>query len=164
MPRGKNRQSREQKLLDAVAYEASCLKEAGEPLCGLGPSRRYADAFDRYSEALRNLVAHTCAPHVADWSWDGYAGNFHFQWEFGMAVVQPGVKYDHDTRFIEMRCAAQLDPRAPLGQELARLRAEASHYLAMRGAVARWAGAVREQVSRETTGRAEDASLNEGWD
>ena len=50
----KQRQTQEQKLLDAVAHAASCLKEAGEPLHGLGPSLHYADAFDRYGRALKD--------------------------------------------------------------------------------------------------------------
>jgi hypothetical protein len=139
----KKRQTREQKLLDAVTYAVSCLKEAGEPLCGLGPSRHYADVFDRYSSALKALVSHECPLHVDDWGWDGYEGNFHFWWEFGAGVEQPGMKYDHDRRFVAMRCAAQFDPQKPLDEELARVRAEAAHYDAMRGAMMRWAHDVR---------------------
>ena len=134
---------KEQKLLDAVTYMASLLKEAGDLLHGLGPSQRYADQFDRYSLALKDLVTHTCSLHVADWSWDGYAGNFHFYWEFGAQLAQPGAEYDHDTRFVEMRCGARLDPQKPLLEELARLRAEAAHYTRLRGVAKRWAQHVR---------------------
>lgn len=135
----KKRQSQEQKLLDAVTYAASCLKEAGEPLRGLGPSRHYTDAFDRYASALKDLLQHKCPLHVADWSWDGYAGDFHFYWEFGTRLVQPGQKYEHDTRFVESRLAARLDPQKPLLEELARLHAEAKHYDELRGVMMRWA-------------------------
>jgi hypothetical protein len=134
----KKRQTREQKLFDAVSHAASCLKEAGEPLHGLGPSAQYADAFDRYARALKDLVVHECPLHVADWSWDGYEGNFHFFWEFGAQLAQPGTKHDYDTRFVQMRCPARLDPEKPLHEELARLRAEAEHYDELRGAMMRW--------------------------
>jgi len=139
----KQRHSKEQKLLDAVTHAASCLKEAGEPLHGLGPSARYASAFDLYGHALRDLLAHECPLHVADWSWDGYEGNFHFYWEFGTQLAQPGAAYEHDTRFTAMRSAARLDPAKPLLEELARLRAEASHYEELRNAVVRWASDAR---------------------
>lgn len=135
----KKRQTQEQKLLDAVVYAASCLKEAGDPLHGLGPSLHYADAFGRYGSALKDLVAHACPLHVADWGWDGYEGNFHFYWEFGTQLEQPGTKYDHDTRFVSMRCAGRFDPQKSPLEELARLRAEASHYDEMRGAMLCWA-------------------------
>jgi hypothetical protein len=135
----KKRQTQEQKLSDAVSYAASCLKEAGDPLHGLGPSQQYADAFDRYSRALKDLVAHACPLHVADWSWDGYEGNFHFYWEFSSQLAQPGMKYEHDTRGVASRCLAQLDPQKPLLEELARLRAEAAHYDELRGVMLRWA-------------------------
>lgn len=139
----KKRRTQDQKLLDAAAHAASCLKEAGDPLRGLGPNQRYADAFDRYSRALKDLVAHACALHVADWSWDGYEGHFGFFWEFGAQLVQP-TSYDHDTRFVESRCAARLDPEKPLLEELARLRDEAAHYDELRGAMLRWARVVRD--------------------
>lgn len=139
----KQRQTQEQKLLDAVTYAASCLKEAGDPLHGLGPSQQYADAFHRYTRALKNLVAQTCPLHVADWSWDGYEGNFHFYWEFSAQLAQPGMKYDHNTRSMAMRCPAGLDPQKPLLEELARLREEAEHYDEMRGAMLRWASDTR---------------------
>jgi hypothetical protein len=139
----KKRQSREQKLLDEVAYAASCLKEAGDPLHGLGPSRHYADMFDRYSRALSALVSYECPLHVADWGWDGYEGNFHFQWEFGGRLSQPG-KHDLDTRFVGMHCAGSFDPRKPLSEELTRLRAEADHYDELRGAMLRWARDTRD--------------------
>jgi hypothetical protein len=135
----KQRQAQEQKLLDAVAYAASCLKEAGEPLHGLGPSARYAAAFDRYSSALKNLLSFECPLHVADWSWDGYEGNFGFTWDFGAQLAQPGSKYEHDTRFLTMHCAARFDPTKPLSEELARLRVEAVHYDELRKATMRWA-------------------------
>lgn len=133
------RRSQEQKLRDAVADAASNLKEAGEPLLGLGPNRRYENAFDRYSSAVKDLLAHKCPLHVADWSWDGYEGNFTFQWEFGTQLAQPGATYAHDTRFVAARCAAVLDPQKPLDEELARLRTEAEHYGELRNAMMRWA-------------------------
>ena len=135
----KQRQTQEQKLLDAVTYAASCLKEAGDPLYSLGPSERYADAFGRYARALKDLVAHACSLHVADWSWDGYEGNFHFFWEFSAQLAQPGVKYEHDTRPVMSRCPARFDPQKSLLEELDRLRAEAEHYDELRGAMLRWA-------------------------
>ena len=141
----KQRQSQEQKLRDAVSYAASCLKEAGGPLHGLGPSLHYADAFERYGRALKELLAHACRLHVADWSWDGYDGNFAFFWEFGAQLAQPGTSYDHDTRFVAMRCPARFDPEKPLVEELARLRAEAEHYDEMRGAMMRWARDARDR-------------------
>jgi hypothetical protein len=154
----KRRQSREQKLLDAVAHAASCLKEAGDPLHGLGPSQHYADVFDRYSRALSALVAHECPLHVADWDWDGYEGNFHFWWEFGAQLAQPGTKYEHDRRFVAMRCAARLDPQRPLLEELARLRAEAAHYDEMRGAMMRWARDARAHSLQTSQGEEQDAT------
>jgi hypothetical protein len=144
------RRTQEQKLYDAMHHAASCLKEAGDPLHGLGPSLQYADAFNRYSEALKNLVAHTCSLHVADWSWDGYEGNFHFWWEFGTPLAQPGTKYDYDTRFVQSRCATRLDPNKSLDEELARLRAEAKHYDELRGAMMRWARDAREKSLAST--------------
>ncbi len=139
------RQSKEQKLLDAVAHAASCLKEAGEPLRGLGPSLHYADAFDRYGRALKDLLSHECPLHVADWSWDGYEGNFHFYWEFSAQLVRPGAQYVYDTRFVAMRSASRLDPGKPLLEELARLRAEAQHYDDLRGVMMRWASEARKK-------------------
>ena len=133
------RQSKEQKLLDAVTHASSCLKEAGEPLHGLGPSFQYAAAFDVYGRALKDLLAHECPLLAADWTWDGYEGNFRFYWEFGTQLAQPGTKYDHDQRFVEMRCMARFDPSKPLGEELVRLRAEAEHYGELRDAMSRWA-------------------------
>lgn len=153
----KQRQTREQKLLDAVSYAASCLREAGDPLHGLGPSRLYADAFDRYARALEDLVSYACPLHVADWGWDGYEGNFHFYWEFGARCSQPDTQPDHDTRFVALRCAACLDPQKSLSEELARLRAEAEHYDEMRRAMEGWARDARSQ-SRAATQGAERAS------
>jgi hypothetical protein len=150
----KQRQAQQQKLLDAVSYAASCLKEAGEALHGLGPSAQYAAAFDRYGEALKSLLAHECALHLADWSWDGYEGNFRFAWEFGAQLAQPGAAYDHDTRFVEMRCPAALDPQKPLAEELDRLRAEASHYAELRGAMLRWARDARARSLAPSTAEA----------
>jgi hypothetical protein len=150
----KQRQAQEQKLLDAVAHAASCLKEAGDPLHGLGPSLHYADAFGRYAGALKDLVAHTCALHVADWSWDGYEGNFHFHWEFGTQLAQPGAQYDHDTRFVEMRCLSRFNPEKSLLEELERLRAEATHYGEMRGAMMRWARDARARSLVTSTAEA----------
>jgi hypothetical protein len=141
----KQRQSQEQKLLDAVSHTASCLKEAGEPLHGLGPSYQYAAAFDLYARALKELLAFKCSLHMADWTWDGYEGNFHFHWEFGTQLAQPGTQYDHDQRFVELRCMARFDPNKPLGDELARLRAEAEHYGELRNALTRWARDARTQ-------------------
>lgn len=158
MSKTQKRQSQEQKLLDAVTHASSCLKEAGSPLYGLGPSARYADTFDRYGKALRDLLAYVCGLlHVADWSWDGYESNFHFYWEFGTQLAQPGAQYDYDTRFVEMRCAARFDPCKPLGEELARLRAEAAHYDEMRDAMLRWAHEARVK-SLAVTPSAERAS------
>ena len=132
-----------QKLLDAAMHAASCMKEAGDPLHGLGPSRQYADAFNRYSEALKALVAGTCALHVSDWDWDGYEGTFRFYWEFGAQLAQPDAAYEHDTRYVETRCPAKLDPNQPLDAELARLAAEALHYEELRGEMLRWTGKKR---------------------
>jgi len=146
----KKRQSKEQKLRDAVAYAASCLKEAGAPLHGLGPSLHYADAFERYSRALKDLLQFDCPLHVADWSWDGYEGNFHFYWEFTAQLAQPGAKYDHDTRGLAMRTMARLDPEKPLDEELTRLRAEADHYDELRRATLRWASAARAASLKES--------------
>jgi len=129
--------ARGQKLLDAANHAASCLREAGEPLHGLGPSQHYADAFACYSRALYALVVHECPLHAADWDWDGYEGKFHFWWEFGTPVEQPGSEYAHDTRFVALRCPAQLDPQEALSGELSRLRVEAEHYAEMRGVVMR---------------------------
>lgn len=129
----------QQKLRDAVSYAASCLKEAGEPLHGLGPSQPYANAFDRYGRALLALLSYECALHMADWHWDGYAGTFHFYWEFGAQLAQPGVPYEHDTRFVEARCGAEFDPQKSLDEELTRLHAEAEHYGKLRGVMMRWA-------------------------
>jgi len=139
----KQRQAKEQKLQDAVSYAASCLKEAGDPLHGLGPSLHYADAFDRYSHALKDLVSHACALHVGDWGWNGYDGRFDFRWEFSASLAQPTGRYDHDTRFLSMHCPARFDPEAPRLEELARLRAEAEHYAALRDATMRWAADAR---------------------
>ena len=135
--------AKKQKLLDAAMYAASCMKEAGDPLHGLGPSQQYANAFNRYSEALKALVAGTCALHVGDWSWDGYEGTFRFHWEFGAQLAQPDAAYEHDTRYVESRCPATLDPSQPLDAELARLAAEAEHYDELRGEMLRWAGKKR---------------------
>ena len=132
-----------QKLHDAVSYAASCLKEAGDPLHGLGPSQQYANAFERYGDALRALLAKTCSLHVGEWSWDGYEGNFRFCWEFGAQLSQPDATYEHDTRYVETRCPAKLDPNQPLDAELARLAAEAEHYDELRGEMLRWAGKKR---------------------
>ena len=77
----KSRVTQEQKLLDAASYALSCLKEAGDPLHGLGPSEQYAAAFNRYGDALKALVAFDCPLHVTDWDWDGYEGTFRFRWE-----------------------------------------------------------------------------------
>lgn len=148
----KKRQSQEQKLLDAVSYAASCLKEAGEPLHNLGPSYQYAAAFDLYARALKELLAFECPLHVADWTWDGYEGNFSFYWEFGTQLAQPNTKYDNDRRFVEMRCMARFDPNKPRSEELARLRAEAEHYGAMRDAMARWARDARAKSLAVTPG------------
>jgi len=157
MSKTKKRQAQEQKLLDAVTYAASCLKEAGDPLHSLGPSLHYADAFDRYGRALKDLVAHECPLHVADWSWDGYEGNFDFRWEFSTQLAQPGTKYAHQTRFLAMSCAARLDLGKPLLEELARLRAEAEHYDELRKATQRWAADAREK-SRAATASEEQVS------
>ena len=132
-----------QKLLDAAMHAASALKEAGDPLHGLGPSQQYADAFNRYSQALKALVAGTCALHVGDWSWDGYEGAFRFYWEFGAQLAQPDATYEHDTRYLETRCPATLDPNQPLDAELTRLVTEAEHYSELRGEMLRWAGKKR---------------------
>lgn len=145
------RRSQEQKLRDAVAYAASCLKEAGDPLHGLGPSLHYADAFDRYSRALKDLVALASPLTVVDWSWDGYEGNFYFYWEFGTHLEQPTSSYVHDTRFVAARCASRFDPEKPLDDELARLRAEAKHYDELRGAMMRWAAERRTAAQNEET-------------
>ena len=145
----KTKKSDEQKLTkltDAVNYAASCLKEAGDPLHGLGPSQQYADAFDRYSRALKDLLAGTCVLHAADWSWNGYDGTFGFRWEFGAQLAQPGATYDHDTRFVEFTCPASFDPQKPFDEELARLRAEAEHYAEMRSAMMRWARDARARA------------------
>lgn len=68
------RRSQEQKLRDTVAHASSCLKEAGDALHGRGPSQHYADAFNNYGHALKDLVQHKAGSlaHVADWAWDGY--------------------------------------------------------------------------------------------
>lgn len=145
------RQSKEQKLRDAVSYAASCLKEAGDPLHGLGPSEQYADAFNRYSAALKNLLQFDCPLHVVDWSWDGYEGNFHFYWEFGAQLAKPGVAYEHDTRYLAMRTAARLDPAQSLDEELTRLRAEAEHLDELRGAALRWARDARAASLKEAS-------------
>jgi len=141
----KQRQAQEQKLLDAVSYAASLLKEAGSPLHGLGPNQEYADDFARYAERLKELVAFECPLHVADWSWNGYEGRFDFYWEFSTSLAQPGAVYEHDVRTVTSRCLAQLDSEKPLLEELARLRAEAAHYDAMRGAMMRWASDARKK-------------------
>lgn len=154
----KQQQAQEQKLLDAVSHTASCLKEAGEPLRGLGPCAQYASAFDRYGAALKDLVAGTCALHVSDWDWDGYDGTFTFRWEFSTQLAQPGSKYEHQTRFLEMSCAAHFDPEKPLLEELARLRAEAEHYGELRNATARWAHNARKEALAATAQDAEHAS------
>lgn len=138
MTKPKKRVSREQRLRDDVAYAASCLKEAGEPLHNLGPSGQYEDVFKRYSEAMRKLVAFDCPIGVEEWSWDGYAGTFHFRWVFGAQVRELGTDKDYDTRFVKMSTYTRLDPSKPLDEELTRLRAEAEHFDQMRGAVMRW--------------------------
>lgn len=145
-PTKKKRQPQEQKLRDSVAKAASWLKEAGDPLHGLGPSLHYADAFNHYSLALKALLQQVCPLNVADWSWDGYEGNFHFWWEFGVQLAQPGSSYDHDTRFVASRCAGRFDPQKPLDEELARLRTEAEHYDELRGAMSRWARDARTRA------------------
>lgn len=142
----KKRQTQEQKLRDAVAYAASCLKEAGDPLHNLGPSQQYADAFGRYSEALHKLAAHVCGLHMGEWHWDGYKGNFCFRWELSAQLAQPTATYEHDTRFLEMSCPAELDASQPLGDELTRLRAEAAHYSELCGVALRWASAARAKA------------------
>ena len=154
----KQQQAPEQTLHDAVSYASSCLKEAGDPLHGLGPSRQYADAFDRYGRALKDLVAGTCALHVADWDWDGYGGTFTFRWEFSTQLAQPGTKYEHQTRVLAMSCAAHLDPEKPRLEELARLHAEAKHYEELRNATMRWAHDARKESRAATTQDAEHAS------
>jgi hypothetical protein len=148
----KQRQAQEQKLLDVVTHAASCLKEAGDPLHGLGPSLHYADAFDRYGRALKELVKHTCMLHVADWDWDGYEGLFTFRWDFSVALAQPGTKYDYQTRFVEMSCQAHLNADKLLSEELARLRAEAAYYDELRKATQRWAADAREKSLAATAG------------
>lgn len=149
----KTNKRQEQKLHDAVSHAASCLKEAGEPLYGLGPSLHYADAFERYSKAMKDLVAYVCPLNVADWSWDGYEGSFHFWWDFGAPLAQPGTEHDYDTRFVQMRCATRLDPQKPLSEELARLRAEAAHYDELRSMALRWA-TVTHRASKPAEGAA----------
>jgi hypothetical protein len=153
-------QAQEQKLLDAVSYAASCLKEAGDPLHGLGPSLRYADAFDRYGRALKDLVAHECPLHVAEWCWNGYDGTFDFCWEFSAQLAQPAMRHDHDTKFLSMRCAGCLNPEKPLLEELARLRAEARHYDydELRSATMRWAHSARKESSAAVPRGEEHAS------
>lgn len=153
----KQQQAHEQKLLDAVSHAASCLKEEGDPLRGLGPCAQYAAAFDRYGKALKDLVSGTCVLHVADWDWDGYEGTFDFRWDFSTPVAQPDAKYEHQTCFLAMSCAAHLDPEKPLLEELARLRAEAKHYEEFRNATVRWASAARK-ASLEATATEEPAS------
>lgn len=151
----KKRQTQEQKLRDAVAYAASCLKEAGDPLHGLGPSQQYADAFNRYGEALKALLAYVCPLHVSEWNWDGYEGNFNFCWDFGTQLAQPGAKYDDfDTRFAQMKCVACFHLDRPLDEELSRLVAEAEHYAELRNAMCRWAADTR----RKSLASQEDAS------
>jgi hypothetical protein len=139
------RQTQKQKLFDAVTHAASCLKEAGDPLHGLGPSQQYADAFNRYSEALKALLVSVCPLHVSDWDWDGYEANFHFWWDFGTALAQPCTQYDYDTRFVQMKCASRLYPDRPLDEELSRLAAEAQHYAELRNAMGRWAADARRK-------------------
>ena len=147
----KQKQEHEQKLLDAVSYAASCLKKAGDPLHGLGPSTQYADAFDRYSQALKALVAGTCPLHMADWNWNGYEGRFDFYWEFSSVLVQPGTVYEHDTLRMTSRCLSTLDPEKPLLEELLRLRGEAAHYDALRKAMMRWARDARDRSLSPST-------------
>jgi hypothetical protein len=139
----RQQQTQEQKLLDAVTYASSRLKEAGEPLLGLGPNQRYLDAFNKYGDALYALVKHATSVHPTDWSWDGYEGHFNFRWDFGFRAAQPGATYEHDARFVEMSCRAHFDPSKSLNDEVQRLQAEASHYDEMRGAMMRWAAEER---------------------
>ncbi len=144
------RRTKEQKLRDALADAASKLRGTGHPLHNsLGPDQRYADAFDRYSRALQALLQHAVPLHVADWSWDGYEGNFTFYWEFGAQLTQPGARYDHDTRFVFARCVARLDPEVMFDEELARLRAEAEHYDELRGVMMRWARDERAKTKEQ---------------
>lgn len=141
-------QAKALKLHDAVSHAASCLKEAGEPLHGLGPSQQYADAFARYGHALKELLAYQCTLHMADWRWNGYEGRFDFYWEFGAQLAQPEAHYEYDTRFMEARCPAMLDPQKPLDDELTRLRAEALHYNNLRRHMVLWA-ADQRKAARE---------------
>lgn len=131
--------SKEQRLRDGVAYAASCLKEAGDPLHNLGPSGQYEDVFKRYSAAMLRLVEFDCPIAIEEWSWDGYAGTFHFKWVFGAQVREPGAgKKDFETQFVGMYSYARLDPSKPLDEELTRLRDEAEHFHAMRNGVMMW--------------------------
>lgn len=133
---------RDLKLRDAVAYAASCLKEAGDPRHNLGPSGQYADAFERYSQAMRTLVVHHCElPYfgVEEWDWDAYQGTFHFKWTFGAQTRELNAENEYELRHVGMHAYARLDDSKPLDEELARLRAEAEHFHAMRNAVMMWA-------------------------
>jgi hypothetical protein len=143
------RRNQEQKLRDAASYAASCLKDAGEALHNLGPSQHYADAHAKCGRALKDLVQWKAGSmaHVADWSWDGYEGLWTFRWEFGFQAAQPGATYAHDTRFVAMSCAAQLDGDKLLDEELTRLCHEARHYDEMRGAMMRWATTTAKAVT-----------------
>ena len=128
-----------QRLYDDVHHAASCLKEAGEPLHNLGPSGQYEDVFKRYSAAMLRLVEFDVPVAIEDWSWDGYAGTFHFKWVFGAQVRELGADAkEYETRYVGMHAYSRLDPSKSLEQEIARLRAEAEHFDQMRGAVMRW--------------------------
>lgn len=148
MTKTKQRVSKQQRLRDDVAYAASCLKEAGDPLHNLGPSGQYEDVFKRYSEAVRALVMYDCPISIEDWSWDGYAGTFHFKWVFGAQVRELGSDKEYDTRFVGMHAYSRFDPSKPLDEELTRLRTEAEHFDEMRGAVMRWS---RDQAKSKTS-------------
>jgi len=144
------RQSQKQKLADAVTSAAATLRDMCDPLHGLGPSQQYADAFNRYSNALKALVASVCTLHMSEWDWDGYEGNFRFVWDFGTPLAQPGTKYEHDTRFMHLKCASKFHPDRPLDEELSRLASEAQHYADLRTAMMRWAADARRKSLAST--------------
>lgn len=138
MTKTKRRVSREQRLRDDVAYAASCLKEAGDPLHHLGPSGQYEDAFQRYSKAMHALLAFDCPLGIEEWTWDGYAGTFHFKWVFGAQARELGSAKAYETRYINMTSHGRLDDSKLIDEELVRLRAEAVYLDEMRRALTRW--------------------------
>jgi len=145
----KQRQSKEQKLRETVMAILVALREI-EPKVGIaGINQRYLDTFEKYSEALHELVEHTCGMHIVDWDWDGYEARFTFRWDFS-AQVRKLNRPAFDTHFVALSTRAQFDDAKPLDEELARLRVEVEHFDDLRTTMMQRAYILAEATQKET--------------